>query len=65
MENIEKIKEDFENGKIKKEDIDIETQKKIAELYKSEIEKNRQDIIKIREEIKGYRKEITRLKEDE
>lgn len=64
MESIEKIKEDFENGKIKEEDIDIDTQKELAKLYKEEIENNRKEIFKIREEIDMYKQKIKKLKKE-
>lgn len=48
---IENIKEKFERGEITQEDMDIETQYKVADLYKKEIEN-------IREEISDYRREI-------
>lgn len=48
---IENIKEKFERGEITQEDMDIEIQYKVADLYKKEIEN-------IREEISDYRREI-------
>lgn len=48
---IENLKEKFERVEITQEDMDIETQYKVADLYKKEIEN-------IREEISDYRREI-------
>lgn len=50
LENIKKMKELFECGKIKQEEMDINMQLAIAELYKSEIESLREDISKSKKE---------------
>lgn len=62
MKDVKKIKDDYDKGKIKLEDITIEEQKEIAKLYKKEIENTREEIIKIRMEINSYKREIDRLK---
>lgn len=50
LENIKRMKELFECGKIKQEEMDINMQLAIAELYKSEIESLREDISKSKKE---------------
>lgn len=50
LENVKKMKELFECGKIKQEEMDIDMQLAIAELYKSEIESLREDISKSKKE---------------
>ncbi len=62
MENIKKIKERFERGEILQEDMGIETQKKVAKLYKEEIEQIRDKITVIRKETNKYKKKINELK---
>ena len=62
MENIKKIKERFERGEILQEDMDIEIQKKVAKLYKEEIEQIRDKITVIRKETNKYKKKINELK---
>lgn len=61
MENIKEIKEKFERGEISQEDMDIETQKKVANLYKEEIEQIRENITAIRKETSEYKKKIAEL----
>lgn len=61
MEDIREIKEKFERGEISQEDMDIETQKKVANLYKEEIEQIRKNIAAIREETSEYKKKIAEL----
>lgn len=61
MEDIKEIKEKFERGEISQEDMDIETQKKVAKLYKEEIEKIREDIADIKNETDTYKKKIDDL----
>ena len=59
MENIEevrKMRDMFERGEIKQEDMDIKMQFAIADLYKSEIEEIREEIYKDRKEIDLYNK---------
>ncbi len=51
IKELEKIKDMFECGEISQDEMDIETQIAIADLYKKEIEN-------IREEISDYRKEM-------
>lgn len=51
INELEKIKEKFDRGEISQDDMDIETQLAIADLYKKEIEG-------IREEISDYRNQI-------
>lgn len=63
MNDIEIIKEKFETGKIPQNEIDIETQKEILNLYKAEIESIREDITKIRKEIEYYKKVIKELQD--
>lgn len=65
MENIKKIKEKFERGEITQEDMDIETQKQVAKLYKEEIEQIRENIADIRKETRNYKKKIDSLKDGE
>ncbi len=62
MENIKKIKERFERGEILQEDMDIEIQKKVAKLYKEEIEQISENITAIRKETNEYKKKIDELK---
>lgn len=61
MENIKEIKEKFERGEISQEDMDIETQKKVANLYREEIEQIRENITAIRKETSEYKKKIAEL----
>ena len=59
MENIEevrKMRDMFERGETKQEDMDIKMQYAIADLYKSEIEEIREEIYKDRKEIDLYNK---------
>jgi len=65
VENIKKIKEKFERGEITQEDMDIETQKQVAKLYKEEIEQIRENIADIRKETRNYKKKIDSLKDGE
>ncbi len=62
MENINEIKIMFENGSITQNDMDADTQRKLAELYIKEIEDTRNRINTARLEIDEYKKQIEELK---
>ncbi len=62
MENINEIKIMFENGSITQNDMDTDTQRKLAELYIKEIEATRNRINNVRLEIDEYKKQIEELK---
>lgn len=54
MENIEEVKrvrDLFEEGKITQDEINMDMQRQIANLYKSEIESIREDIYATRKDI--------------
>lgn len=63
MKKIKELKEKFDRGEISQEEIDIETQRKIANLYREEIEEIRKDIEAIREEERFYDESIANLEE--
>lgn len=63
MKKIKELKEKFDRGEISQEEIDIETQRKIANLYREEIEEIRKDIDAIREEERFYDESIANLEE--
>ncbi len=62
MENINEIKIMFENGSITQNDMDLDTQRKLAQLYIKEIEATRNRINNVRLEIDEYKKQIEELK---
>ena len=63
MKKIKELKEKFDRGEISQEEIDIETQRDIANLYRKEIEKIRKNIEAIREEERFYDESIANLEE--
>ena len=63
MKKIKELKDKFDRGEISQDEIDIETQREIANLYRKEIEKIRKNIEAIREEEKFYDESIANLEE--
>ena len=63
MKKIKELKDKFDRGEISQDEIDIETQREIANLYSKEIEKIRKNIEAIREEEKFYDESIANLEE--
>ena len=63
MKKIKELKDKFDRGEISQDEIDIETQREIANLYGKEIEKIRKNIEAIREEEKFYDERIANLEE--
>ena len=55
IEEVKKIRDMFERGEIKQEDMDIETQQAIIQLCRSEIEEIREEITSIRKERNMYK----------
>lgn len=55
IEEVKKMRDMFERGEIRQEDMDIETQKAIIQLCRSEIEEIREEITSIRKERKMYK----------
>lgn len=63
IEEIKKIRDLFERGAIKQEDLDLDVQFAIADLYKSEIEAIRDDIYNTKKDIALYNKMINNVDE--
>ena len=63
MKKIKELKDNFARGENSQDEIDIETQREIANLYRKEIEKIRKNIEAIREEEKFYDESIANLEE--
>lgn len=55
IEEVKKMRDMFERGEIRQEDMDIETQKAIIQLCRSEIEEIREEITSIRKERNMYK----------
>ena len=55
IEEVKKMRDMFERGEIKQEDMDIETQQAIIQLCISEIEEIREEITSIRKERNMYK----------
>lgn len=55
IEEVKKMRDMFERGEIKQEDMDIETQQAIIQLCRSEIEEIREEITSIRKERNMYK----------
>lgn len=55
IEEVKKMRDMFESGEIRQEDMDIETQKAIIQLCRSEIEEIREEITSIRKERNMYK----------
>ncbi len=63
IEEIKKIRDLFERGAIKQEELDLDVQFAIADLYKSEIEAIRDDIYNTKKDIALYNKMINNVDE--
>ena len=63
IEEIKRIRDLFEKGAIKQEDIELDMQFAIADLYKSEIEAIRDDIYNTKKDIALYNTMINNVDE--
>lgn len=61
IDKIKETKEKFERGEITQDDMDIEMQYAVADLYKSEIEDIRENISNVRNEKVIYSKMIDEI----
>ncbi len=58
---FEKLRDDFEKGKIAIEDLTQKQMEKLSNYYKKEIETNKRDIIETNRKIKNLKKKIDDL----
>ena len=59
--DFEKLRRDYENGKISEKDILEEDMKRLIEYYKKEIESNKNDISITNRKIKNLKNKIDNL----
>lgn len=59
--NFEKMRKDYESGKIKQNNLTDEEKAKLIEYYKSEIESNEKEITETKNKIKAIKNKIDNM----
>lgn len=59
--NFEKMRKDYESGKIKQNNLTDEEKAKLIEYYKSEIESNEKEITETKNKIKAMKNKIDNM----